>query len=189
MKFEIAVEPEQLAAVGEVADLYAEEAAQWWDASIRLAKEAEGSAGRRQALVELRAERDRRRVTGVHLDTRSAMLAHFVRGEFDRRGWSGRTWRPVPRGEASMPGRRWGVGNDGTLTASLAVHLPDDVGELLRRATWHVSAPATRRLQELAEVWPLTGEGLLERARLRGQVVTTGDVIRAAGAAAVASRS
>jgi hypothetical protein len=93
-----------------------------------------------------------------------------------------RRWRPIPHNEGELPGRRWGVtpNSRGELTTRLRVHLPADLGELIRRATWWTSAPATTRLQELAEIRTLSEDQLAERDRLRAQVVTTGDLIRAA---------
>uniref|UniRef100_UPI003F494A5A hypothetical protein n=1 Tax=Amycolatopsis sp. CA-290885 TaxID=3239925 RepID=UPI003F494A5A len=190
MKFELVIETEQLTRLNEIAAAHAEVAAEWWESGLAAARALDSPADRRHALVQLREERKRRRKAGQHFDTRSALVAFYVRGELDRRGWAGRTWRAVPPGESAMPGRRWGVPNDGRLTSEMSVSLPDEDGELLRRATWHVSAPATRRLQQIAR---MTG-GLPrpvreERARLRGEVVTTADVIRAAVAAILADDS
>jgi hypothetical protein len=115
------------------------------------------------------------------------VLAPAVDAELDRRGWRTRKWPAVPHGEAALPGRRWGVENTRLLHGRLRIYLPDDLAELLRRATWHTSAPATRRLQQIAAAGPQLPKPLrAERAVLRGQVVTTGDVIRAAARHAVA---
>lgn len=187
MRFEVAVWPDVLADLDAMAAVHAERTEQWWQDGREAALALEPAA-RRAALAALREERDRRRAAGEHFDTRSSIVAYHLRAELDRRGWRGRTWPPVPRGEVTMPGRRWGVANDGTLSATFAVYVPDDDGELLRRATWKVSAPAVRRLQQIAAMGPrLPRPVRQERDRLRGQVVTTADVIRAAAAAAADS--
>lgn len=156
---------------------------QWWADQHARALTIEAATERRQALAELREERDRRRLTGLHFDTRSAIVAFYVREEMDARGWRSRRWPPVRSGEASMAGRRWGSPNrsEGEFDASLAVHLPDGDGELLRRATWRVSAPATRRLQQIGQIiGPVPRAVRQERDQLVATVITTGDVIRAA---------
>ncbi len=188
MKFELVIETARLTALNELAAVYAEQAAEWWEDGLAAAHALDSPADRRHALAQLRERRKDRRKAGQHLDTRSALVAFYVRAELDQRGWSGRTWRPVPPGESAMPGRRWGVANDGQLTADISVSLPYEDGELLRRATWNVSAPATRRLQQIAKLtgglpWPVREE----QARLRREVVTTADVIRAAVAVILAS--
>lgn len=188
MKFEVAIWPDLLADLDAMAAALAPPAEEWWQAGREAALALDSPANRRQALANLRDERDRRRAAGEHFDTRSSIVAYHLRAELDQRGWRSRTWPPVPRGEASMSGRRWGVPNNGTLSATLAVHLPDEDGELLRRATWKVSAPATRRLQQIAKMGRRLPRPVQEeRARLRAQVITTADVIRAAAKAAVAS--
>ncbi|UKD50740.1 hypothetical protein L3Q65_00300 (plasmid) [Amycolatopsis sp. FU40] len=188
MKFELVIEAPQLARLNDIAAAHAERAAEWWGESLAAAHDLISPADRRAALAQLREERKLRRGTGEHFDTRSALVAFYVRAELERRGWAGRSWRPVPPGEAELPGRRWGVPNDGTRTADLSVSLPDEDGELLRRATWHVSAPATRRLQQIAKMaGGLPRPVRDEQARLRGEVVTTADVIRAAVEAVLAA--
>lgn len=181
MRFEVAVRPEMLAELDAMAAEYKPAAEEWWQTARAAALAVVSPAERRQALAELREERRGRRASGQYFDTRSSIVAYYLHAELDRRGWLARRWPQVPRGEASMSGRRWGILNDGTLTSALAVHVPSADGELLRRATWKVSAPATRKLQRLA----LMGDELppalaLQQARLRAQVVTTAAVIRAA---------
>jgi hypothetical protein len=188
VKFELVIEAARLATLNEIAAVHAERAAEWWEDGLAAARSLDSPAERRHALAQLREERKQRRKAGQHFDTRSALVAFYIRAELDRQGWAGRSWRPVPPGESAMPGRRWGVSNDGHLTADMSVSLPYEDGDLLRRATWHVSAPATRRLQQIAK---MTG-GLPrpvreERDRLRREVVTTADVIRAAVAAILAA--
>lgn len=188
MRFEVAVWPGLLADLDAMAAAHSEAAEQWWQQRREGALAIDPPAERRTALAALRDERERRRAAGLHFDTRSSIVAYHLRAELERRGWRGRTWPPVPRGEVTMPGRRWGVANDGTLSATFAVYVPDGDGEILRRATWKVSFPAVRRLQQIAGMGPrLPLPVRQERARLRGQVVTTADVIRAAATAAIES--
>lgn len=188
MRFEVAIQPTVLADLDMMAAALRDQADQWWQDGREAALALLSPAERRQALVALREARDLRRAAGQHFDTRSSIVAYHLHTELDQRGWLRRTWPPVPRGEATMPGRRWGVANHGMLSATFAVHVPDSDGELLRRATWKVSAPAVRRLQQIAHMGPrLPRPVRQERDRLREQVITTGDVIRAAAAAAVTS--
>lgn len=152
MKFELVIEAAKLAALNDIAAVHAERAAEWWENGLAAAHALDSPADRRHALAQLREQRKQRRKDGLHFDTRSALVAFYVRAELDRCGWAARSWRPVPPGESVMPGRRWGVQNDSHRTADMSVSLPFEDGDLLRRATWHVSAPATRRLQQIAKM-------------------------------------
>jgi len=182
VEFQVVCEPGLVAAVGRAADHQAGLAGEWWQGARRVILGASvTAAARRAALAELRKERDRRRLAGQHFDTRSAVVAYFVKLEMDGRGWREK-WPPIPHGEGRLPGRRWGSANavEGRLVGRLDVYLPGELAERLRRATWRASAPATRRLQDPDLDWA-------ERDRLRARVVTTADVIRAAAEAAVAA--
>lgn len=188
MRFEVAIWPDVLASLDRMAAALSEQAEQWWQQRREVALAMDAPADRRAALAALREEREQRRAAGQHFDTRSSIIAYHLRAELDQRGWRGRQWPPAPRGEVTMPGRRWGVPNDGTLSETFAVYVPDGDGELLRRATWKVSAPAVRRLQQIATMGPrLPRPVRQERDQLRGRVITTADVIRAAAVAAVDS--
>lgn len=186
MRFEVAIWPDVLARLDDVAAAHAERAEQWWQSRREAARALDSPAERRAALAQLREERDLRRAAGLHFDTRSSIVSYYLRAELERRGWRDRTWPPAPRGEVTMPGRRWGVPNDGTLSATFAVYVPDEDGELLRRATWRTSAPTVRRLQQIATMGRrLPRPVRQERAQLRSKIVTTADLIRAAAVAAV----
>lgn len=139
-------------------------------------------ADRRRALAELYRRRDARRKAGEHFDTASAVLVHYLSRELDVRGWTQREWDPIPDDAGSMPGRPIGVAPNsrGKLDERLRVLVPGELAELLRRATWHTSAPIRERLYELSAVRTLSNEQRAERARLRAEMETTGDVIRAA---------
>jgi hypothetical protein len=186
VRFVVAVRPDLVDQVAAMVAAHIEPCLDWWETRLEAAQAIERAADRRQALGELRRERDRRRRAGLHFDSPSAVLAPAVQAELDRRGWSTRKWPAVPHGEAALPGRRWGVENALLLHGRLRIYLPDDLAELVRRATWHTSAPATRRLQQIAAAGPLLPKPLrAERTELRSKVVTTGDVIRAAARHAV----
>ncbi|MFK0250173.1 hypothetical protein ACIQUM_36190 [Amycolatopsis azurea] len=159
------------------------EALEWWRVELARVKEIRDPAVRRTARAELEEERDRRRRGGTHNDTNSAVVLPHLLVELDSRGWLHRDWEPVGEGHARLAGRPWGVrrGSRGELPARLRVWLPTDVDEVLRRSTWHVSAPYVRRLRELAGLpRALSGAEKAEVARLERYVVTTGDVMRAA---------
>jgi hypothetical protein len=97
-----------------------------------------------------------------------------------------------------------------TLTDRVSVELPDELGEQLVRACYWTSQPAVEALWEWQKRWgdgpevelreaaraglpsgflalftaglatPATADALLEKSVLQGQIVTTGDIIRAA---------
>ncbi|AZK98778.1 hypothetical protein GTW66_13940 [Streptomyces sp. SID5473] len=97
-----------------------------------------------------------------------------------------------------------------TLTGRVAVELPDELGDQLVRACYWTSQPAVEALWEWQKRWgdgpevklreaqraglpsgflalftaglatPATADALLEKSVLQGQIVTTGDIIRAA---------
>lgn len=176
-----------MASAGEVVRLHAigaahaERARVWWQHERARVSELATAHDRREALAELRAERDRRRTAGDHFDTESAIVAYYLTAELDARGWRQRSWRPIPHDAGRLPGRRWGSAATGE-SARLRVHLPDELGELLRRATWWTSRPATRKLQALAD----TGHvGTATRDQLAAEITTTGDLLRSALHAAV----
>ncbi|KGI79307.1 hypothetical protein IL38_24315, partial [Actinopolyspora erythraea] len=125
----------------------------WWEQELEHALAITDPSERRNVLRELRQKRDHLRAEGQLWDTASAVITYYLTLELDDRGWLHRRWRAVPAHEAEMPGRRWGVTSSGW-QARLRVHLPDDLGDRLRRATYWTSLPATRRLQELTTQWP-----------------------------------
>ncbi|WP_329073475.1 hypothetical protein [Amycolatopsis sp. NBC_01480] len=181
-KFEVAVEDHVAERVGAVVEAHIEESTAWWSGQLAAVHAIGKPAVRRAELAKLRAERDRRRAAGEHFDTMSSVIVYQLLAVLDGKGWRGRRWRPIPHGEGELPGRRWGVAPNsrGYLSGRLRVHLPADLAELMRRATWWTSAPATTRLQELAGYRTLSADQLAERTRLRTQVITTGDLIREA---------
>ncbi|MDS0140604.1 MULTISPECIES: hypothetical protein [unclassified Amycolatopsis] len=159
------------------------ETGDWWRAQLRRVHLIPDPAERRRERARVEGERDRRRREGLYRDNVSAVILHHLLAELGARGWLGREWQPVPHGEASLPGRPWGVerGSRGSLRSKLTVSVPDDVAELIRRATYWASAPAVRRLQQLSSLErPITRSELEEQAKLRAKIVTTGDLIRAA---------
>jgi hypothetical protein len=184
-RFVVAAKADVAARVEAVVARHVAASTTWWhDRRAEIAK-IDDRALRRQARAELEQERARRRRDGTHFDTKSSVIVHHLLAELADRGWSTQRWRPIPRGQATLPGHPWGVdySSRGVLDGRIGVQVPDDVAELLRRATWWTSKPAVERLQRLAAA---STEGQLTRAeradqsRLRRQVVTTGDVIRAA---------
>lgn len=181
-RFWVAVEPDLAERLDTLVAEKLTESADWWDHQLAEVKAITDRTERRAALGELRAERERRREDGTYFDTTSSVVVHHLLAELDARGWRTRHWRPIPHSDADLPGRRWGVvpGSRGLLSGRINVQVPHELAELLRRATWWTSEPATRRLQQLADFRTLTDTQLAERDRLRARVITTGDVLRAA---------
>jgi hypothetical protein len=162
---------------------------------------ADSAAQRRERRRQVRAELAAGREAGELLGSREALIAHHLRAELAARGWDKRRWAPLPAG-ARRSGRVRGTRHEG-LWARVTVTLPDALGELLVRSTWHVSAKAVAALEAL-DADPdieLPSTGALVRAALRGgpignvpmrqavadRVVTTGDVLREAFARAARS--
>jgi len=128
--------------------------------------ESDSPRARRVALAQARAD-------GRVMGTRELVVAAAVRAELAERGWSARTWRPVPPGVATHAGRRLGTPDqDPPLYARLFVRLPDGLSELVRRACHWTSEPARKKLR--AGAW---GDA---RDELRRQITTPAALIRAA---------
>ncbi|WP_047892954.1 hypothetical protein [Micromonospora sp. RV43] len=151
--------------------------------------------GARNALLDaLHVEFDQLRAAGTMRGTRTAYVLPALRELLDERGWTARRWRPVPR---QRRGRPWGTHDEG-FDSRVALHLPDDVGELLVRACYWTSQPIVTRLQAWYDQhgdhwrgqlhspdarWRGAGPShtdLHERELLIARVVTTGKVLREA---------
>lgn len=215
--FVVAVRKPELRRLNKLAQAKVEQEKKW------LEKRRKGHTGLRagelaQARKELRAQLAAEREAGRLLGSRDLVLARALRAELTARGWL-KEW-PAPEPGGIGPGRRWGADpgryghdleEDGGFKARLAVRLPEDLGETLRRACyWHCHA-IEKQLQEWADRWgdgpevilrraerengggiPLMAfvgaalgkraplEALKERDKLRAQIITTGDVLRAA---------
>lgn len=187
--FEPPAEPCKVEALHFAAARHAERTEEWWRPRHRAAKRVLPVTARREALAALEKERTRLQGAGELFGSASAVITHYVRAEMDRKGWLARSWRVVKNDEARLRGRRWGVPNNPMKdwTARLRVYLPDDLAEQLRRATWWTSAPATRELLRLRVLDPSGVDPRLDkrRAKALADIVTTGDVLRAALDAAV----
>lgn len=126
--------------------------------------------------------------------TKAAFVLPSLLALFDERGWTGRTWEPVP----DLPlGRPWGT-HDEHFQARIAIDLPDERGETLCRACYWASLPAVVQLQawyarhgdnwrgRLHNPRPAlhrrapTAADLEQRERLIQQIHTTGRVLREA---------
>ncbi|MET9183461.1 hypothetical protein ABZX88_35400 [Kitasatospora aureofaciens] len=172
-------EPVRLAAAAERA----------WLAERRVAHQGLRGAELAAARQELRVERERERAAGRLAGTRDLVVARALRVELAARGWDGQ-WS-APRPGAIGPGRRWGSTADryqhaeGTarFEASLTIRLPADLAEQLQRAVYWQSSAIEHRLQLLAG----RAEHREEIQRLQADLVTTGDVLRAAVRRAVAT--
>lgn len=163
-------------------------------------------AERRAAIDEMRERGEVARAAGLLLGSRDRLVAFHLRQLLVDRGWD-RAWPEVPGG-GSRPGRRWGSPNR-AFRARVSLDLPDDLGIQVRRSAYWVSAEAVEQLQVWADrfgpgpasalylepVARALGGGpggpraldLADRDRLRDQVVTAGDILRAAMTASVAA--
>ncbi|MEV0650069.1 hypothetical protein AB0I28_32905 [Phytomonospora sp. NPDC050363] len=145
-----------------------------------------------------------RRLTGALLDTRTAVVTAHLRALLGERGWN-TDWPPAP---VRLPGRQVGVsprehrtGAPREDVVTITVVLDPALAQTVRLAAYWVSEPAVRRLETWARryghgpasrrrrdpglEWP-DEQALAARERLRGCVVTTGDIMRAAIRRAVA---
>ncbi|MER7050476.1 hypothetical protein ABT391_37260 [Streptomyces jumonjinensis] len=218
MPFVVAVEPDDLKALNALVKSGRDAEVLW----LKQAREDEGikflrgkalSEARGRVRVKFAAMREKGKLAG----TRDLVVARAVRAELKTRMMAG-PYKPVPREDARMPGRRVGTGpshydqvadEESKLKARMAVRLPADLGEQLVRATYWTSAPAVKALWEWQTRWGdgpevimreaqrrgavtvldvfLAGmasrpdaDSLLEKAKLQAQVITTGDIFRAA---------
>jgi hypothetical protein len=135
------------------------------------------------------------RAAGQFRGTRTLVVLPQVHAVIEERGWTGRSWRPVP--PRARSGRPWGT-HDQHFAARVALTLPDDLADTIARACYWTSLPAVAALQrwydEHGDHWRgrlhdpdarWVGEGpshadQRDRERLVAEVVTTGTVLREA---------
>ncbi|MFI9324357.1 hypothetical protein ACIGXI_31875 [Kitasatospora aureofaciens] len=154
---------------------------------LALPSAAAAAGGRRQpgraaARQELRAERERERAAGRLAGTRDLVVARALRAELIACGWDGQWSAPSPG--AIGPGRRWGstaaryqhAEGAARFEASLTIRLPVALAEQLQRAVYWQSSAIEHRLRLLAG----RAEHRDEVQPLQADLVTTGDVLRAA---------
>ncbi|RSM93780.1 hypothetical protein DMB42_52120 [Nonomuraea sp. WAC 01424] len=152
------------------------------DAPERSAAERAAARARARArLAELRRD-------GELTDTRDVLVTHALRAELAARGWD-HDWPPPP---ADAPGAgRWPGSIARSWPESLTVRLPADLAAQLQRACAHVSAPAVAAVRVWRDahpgiITPRTDPALWEEyQRLAADVITPGDVLRAAVARAL----
>ncbi|MFI0901823.1 hypothetical protein [Streptomyces sp. NPDC020983] len=218
-QFVVALEPEDFEALEKVATLARSVERAW----LKEARDKEGISFLRgkaasQARARVRARLAGMRQAGKLAGTRDLVLARAIRAELKARKMLGE-YPPVPTEHVGAPGRPVGAGpqhygrgeeDPTTLTARLAVRLPDDLGEQLVRAVHWKNASVVEALWEWQERW---GDGpevvmreasrngmggsllaflvasmasrpdpdsILQRAELQAQIITTGDIIRSA---------
>jgi hypothetical protein len=175
---------------------------QWrrpWEQRIRDCSKAVDKA---EVQRDYRAERDRLIAAGELAFTRQQLLRQTLLAYIDTKGWRRRKWKTIPPGEDPGPGRRWGAGHSHYET-SLAFNCADSDGELLRRVAYWQSQPAVEELVKWTDRWgrgpaavgdmPEAVQGLAmvasalksprlkhiqQRDQLRGQILTTGDILR-----------
>ncbi|MFB9594039.1 hypothetical protein [Streptomyces racemochromogenes] len=147
-------------------------------------------AQRRAAQARIRTARHERRESGLHRPTRALALAPGLRAELEHRRLL-KEWEPVP---ADAPKSGQTLGGTGPhagagLTGRLVVALPEALWAPLVRGVYWSNLPHVQALQAWTDRWgpgPAAGrsaappEALAERERSAAQVITTGDVVRAA---------
>lgn len=184
-QFAVAVPGEQKAALRELVDIHAR-AARRWQATRGSDRSTQAERARRAAeLADAVAE-------GRILPSLSDVIDWGLRRVLADRNLTG----ALPAVPAGIPGRWMGVGTrvrNGTATLSVRLarpFTPDGgspvpLGEHVTRAAWDLSADAIARLESwqahFAEAAAApTPADRAYRQELAGQVVTTGDLIRAA---------
>lgn len=170
---------------------------------------------RAEAARAIRAERAARRAAGELAGTRDLVVGRALRAVLAERGWAREWPTPPDGELDAPGRRIGRAGPDDVAGPErLTVRLPVDLAQTARRAAYWTSAPAVAQLREWADRWGdgpdvvltraaragVPGElalftaaaakrpdadALLDRARLRAQIVTTGDLIRAAVAHAI----
>jgi hypothetical protein len=218
-QFVVALEPEDFKVLNSVVGQARKAELAW----LKEARDKEGvqflrGTAASQARARVRSRFAKLRESGKLAGTRDLVLAREVRAELKARKLLGE-YPPVPSEHRGAPGRRVGAGprhygrsedDPTTLTARLAVRLPDDLGEQLVRAVHWKNAPVVDALWQWQDRWgdgpevilreasrngmggsfiALFAAGLaarpdadsiLQRAELQAQIITTGDIIRAA---------
>lgn len=178
----IAVDPSHHEALQAKTAWHARRLRQWWQEQCEQARNIDDPQERRQALAELYADRRRRRKQGLWWDSQAAIIAWYLRANLDRRGWMHRQWRRIPHDHHRLPGRRWGTPNHppGSGPARLTVTLPDDLHEVLQRATWNTSRRSVADLQEWMRRHhrPYNDRESAELAQLQNKIINPGTVLR-----------
>ncbi|GAA3225076.1 hypothetical protein [Nonomuraea helvata] len=144
---------------------------------------AERARVRAQARSHLHGLRQR----GELCDSVDVLMTHAVRAELRERGWD-HPWPPPP--PTAPHSGRWPGSQDGAWPEVIPMRLPAELAERLQAACAHVSMPAIVEIRSLrdANPGPITpADGaLFERYQsLAAEVITPGDVLRAAVARAL----
>ncbi|MFB7058973.1 hypothetical protein ACFCXT_38350 [Streptomyces vinaceus] len=143
----------------------------------------------RAARARIRGERDRLRESGTHQVTRCRALAPALRAELDARGLL-REWEPIPDGAQQAGQNLGGTGPYGGAgyAARLCVTLPGALAVPLLRGVYWTNLPHLQALEAWGDQWgtdsvsrrAAPNEALAERAQAAAQVITTGQILRAA---------
>lgn len=141
-------------------------------------EEAETPAGRAAIRARILAAARARRADGRLLDSRDAAVIEAIRLELERRGIDPANPPEVPEG-TDVSGRWAGTTNRGT-GPSITAHIPSAYFRAVTAAAWQISGDA---VTELRERWPggrPGGSASDDYLELAEQVVTPGDIYRAA---------
>ena len=181
----------------------------WWEPQWAEIRGIRDSVERTAQMRALRAARAARRENLEDAATIDTWMAAAVRLELGRLGWDHR-WQPLPSGAVGA-GRGWGVSSSLPFDGRLSFRLPAELADKLRRACYWTSQKHVEALQRWHDYWGDGPEVLMRRAE-RGEIpyfmamllvafgstprredmeakreaqaniVTTGDVLRAAAA-------
>lgn len=201
MRFRVVCDAAQVRALDARTADVAAEAERWASGWRAWVAAADGPVQRAERAGEFRAERERRVAAGEVAFSRADLLRQALSAVIAAHGWRDRRWRPIPVGESSGPGRRWGTPTRGWET-SVFVDASDADGELIRRVAYWRSEKATRALREWTQRWGRgpadakpgqmvrtpPAEEMARRRALRNEILTVGDILREVVAQAAGER-
>ncbi|WP_284741744.1 hypothetical protein [Amycolatopsis sp. RTGN1] len=165
---------------------------QWKAPHKREASKIENPTERAMLRAQQKKDFEEEVKAGRLITTRDTLIGPAVKAELDARGWTG-PYDPVPplgRGG----GRRWGSTNiHGDKRHQISVRLDDDLHERLEAACFHETADLVNQLEafygnfgdssHLLDARPgeePTALAARYRDQLRSEIITTGDIMRAA---------
>ncbi|SDI46784.1 hypothetical protein SAMN05421505_1556 [Sinosporangium album] len=140
----------------------------------------EPAAARARIRAAARAHVADLRRRGELTDTVDVAMRHAVQAELRERGWD-HAWPPPPPTAPSSG--RWPGSRDAGYPEVIPIRLPVSLAERVQSACAHVSAPAITALRAWRDANPgkiHDSTAQAEYDRLAAEVVTPGDVLRAA---------
>jgi hypothetical protein len=188
----VTLRPGQRAALLAIMQAEAIRRRQWWAPRKEQLDQVEKPTERSILRARFKREYAAAVESGRLISTRDTLIVPAVVAELDERGWRG-PYDPLPV-SARGPGRRWGSTNvGGDRRHLISVRLPADLHGRLERACYWETLDLVNQLEafydnygdspNLPEARP--GEepdalAIRYRDQLRADIVTTGDILRAA---------